>query len=145
MAVQNKQRLREELRQELLEELRAELNSEKLQSAPSAGAVPSQPAKILEGWQAYGAGALGAAALMLASENREKLRPLVVGTLKEFYRFKDWLGTNVSSAVEDLGDMSAEARKSYHDELAEHLASLERERELVQRLQDLSKRHSGES
>jgi hypothetical protein len=32
------------------------------------------------------------------------------GTLKEYYRFSDWLGSNLAQVKEDLSDMAAEAR-----------------------------------
>jgi gas vesicle protein len=149
--------LREELESELREELRAEQHAAKGARAghgerhPGAGPDGSGADGHAQGdgtplgaAQALSVGALGAAALMLLADNREKLRPLVVGTMKEFFRFKDWLGTNVTGLRDDLSDMSAEARAEYEQELSRHLAALDKERELVQRLQDLSKRRSGE-
>lgn len=139
-----REEVRNEVREEVLEELRAEREREFrgdhyedrrrrdgfFSGASTAGAV--------------GTGAATAAALLLLADNREKLRPLVVGGLKEFYRLRDWLGTQYHSVREDLSDMSAEARAEYDRELAKHMESLDKERELVQRLQDLSKRRKEE-
>jgi hypothetical protein len=82
---------------------------------------------------------------MLLAANREKLKPAVKGTLKEYYRFSDWLGSNVAQVKEDLSDMAAEARHDYEQELAAHLELLEKERQVVQRLANLAKKRSEET
>ena len=129
--------LREEIRAEVLAELQQPQRAE----PAAAGGVPGFG--FFTG-PAFRTGAIGAAALLLAAENRDKLRPAVIGAMKEVLRFRDWLGANVSSLREDLTDMSAEAQEGHERELAEHLADLERERELLQRLQDVSKRRRAE-
>lgn len=91
-----------------------------------------------------GMGALVATGVMLLAANREKLKPAVGGTLKEYYRFSDWLTSNVAKAREDLSDMAAEARHEYEQELHRHLDLLEKEREMVQRLANLAMKRSEE-
>jgi hypothetical protein len=69
----------------------------------------------------------------------------VKGTLKEYYRFSDWLGSNLAQVKEDLSDMAAEARHEYEQELAAHLDTIEKERQVVQRLANMAKKRSEES
>lgn len=118
-------------------------------AAPGAAAA----ADVGEGFGAAGvgfgraaaAGAAIAAGVMLLATNRERLKPVVKGTLKEYYRFSDWLGANVAQVKEDLSDMAAEARHDYEQELAAHLELLEKERQVVQRLASLAKKRSEEA
>jgi hypothetical protein len=95
--------------------------------------------------RALGAGALIAAGAMLFAANRDKLKPLVKGTVKEYYRFTDWLGAHLAEVKEDLSDMAAEARHEHEQETAAHLEMLDRERQLVQRLANMAKKRSEES
>lgn len=92
-----------------------------------------------------GVGALVATGVMLLASNREKLKPAIAGTMKEYYRFSDWLTSNVAKVKEDLSDMAAEARHEYEQELQKHLDLLEKEREMVQRLANLAKKRSEEA
>ncbi len=92
-----------------------------------------------------GVGALVATGVMLLAANRDKLKPAIAGTMKEYYRFSDWLTSNVAKMKEDLSDMAAEARHEYEQELQKHLAMLEKEREMVQRLANLAKKRSEEA
>jgi hypothetical protein len=94
--------------------------------------------------KAIGAGALIAAGVMLLTANRQKLKPAVKGTLKEYYRFSDWLGANFAQVKEELSDMAAEARHDYEQEMATHVELLEKERQLVQRLANMAKKRSEE-
>lgn len=94
---------------------------------------------------AVGAGAAIASGLMLLAANREKLKPAVVGTLKEYYRFSDWATTRVAQVKEDLSDMAADARHQYEQEVQAHLDLLEKERRVVQRLADLAKKRREET
>lgn len=91
-----------------------------------------------------GVGALVATGVMLLATNREKLKPAISGGLKEYYRFSDWLASNVATVKEDLSDIAAEARHEYEQELQKHLDLLEKEREMVQRLSNLAKKRSEE-
>jgi hypothetical protein len=95
--------------------------------------------------QSVGTGALIAAGVMLLAANREKLKPVVKGTMKEYYRFSDWLGSNFAQVKEDLSDVAAEARHDYEQEMAAHLELLEKERQTVQRLANMAKKRSEES
>jgi hypothetical protein len=94
---------------------------------------------------AIGTGALVAAGVMLLAANRDQLKPLVKGTMKEYYRLSDWLGSNFAEVKEDLSDMAAEARHEHEQELTAHLELVDRERQLVQRLADMAKKRSEES
>jgi hypothetical protein len=94
--------------------------------------------------QALGAGALVAAAAMLLATNRETLKPLVKGTMKEYFRFSDWLGSSFAAVKEDLSDMAAEARHEHEQELTAHLELVDRERQLVQRLANMARKRSEE-
>jgi hypothetical protein len=94
--------------------------------------------------KAIGAGALIAAGVMLLTANRQKLKPVVKGTLKEYYRFSDWLAANFAQVKEDLSDVAAEARHDYEQEMAAHVELLEKERQLVQRLASMAKKRSEE-
>jgi hypothetical protein len=94
--------------------------------------------------KAIGAGALVAAGVMLLAANREKLKPLVKGTMKEYYRFSDWVGSNFAEVKEDLSDMAAEARHEHEQEVTAHLELVDRERQLVQRLANMARKRSEE-
>lgn len=81
---------------------------------------------------------------MLFAANRDRLKPAVKGTLKEYYRFNDWLGSNFAQVREDLSDMAAEARHDYEQEMAAHRELLNKERDLVQRLANMAKKRTEE-
>jgi hypothetical protein len=94
---------------------------------------------------AIGAGAVIASGVMLLAANREKLKPAVIGTLKEYYRFSDWATSSFAQVKEDLSDMAADARHQYEQEVHKHLELLEKERRVVQRLADLAKKRAEET
>jgi hypothetical protein len=129
------------------EETHNESRSEVRQAAdagPGAGAGEGFLESLTTG-KALGAGTLLAAGVMLLAANRETLKPVLKGTLKEYYRFSDWLGANVAQVKEDLSDVAAEARHDYEQEMTSHLELIEKERQLVQRLANLAKKRSEES
>jgi len=62
-------------------------------------------------------GALSALAAIGIGKVSKKIRPAVVGTVKEGYAFKEWLAGSYERAKEDVEDIVEEAKHAYHKDL----------------------------
>lgn len=83
------------------------------------------------------AGALGALAAFGIAGAPRKIRPAVVGAAKEGYAFKEWVVAKVETAREDVEDIVAEAKHAYHKDLEATEAAVKKEKELLQKVEDL--------
>lgn len=68
------------------------------------------------------------------------VRPAIVGGLKESYTFKNWITGKVEMSKEDIEDMVAEAKHSYEEELTQAVKSIEREKELLEKVDKVVKK-----
>lgn len=81
-------------------------------------------------------GALGALAALLLGKASKKVRPAVVGAVKEGYAFKEWVAGKVECCKEDAEDIVAEAKHAYYKDLEASSASIEKEKELLQKAEE---------
>lgn len=81
-------------------------------------------------------GALGTLAAIGLGKASRKMRPAVVGAVKEGYAFKEWVAGKVESCKEDAEDVVAEAKHAYYKELEASSASIEKEKELLHKAEE---------
>jgi len=81
-------------------------------------------------------GALGALAVIGIARALKKKRPQVVGIVKEGYAFKEWVASNIESTKEDVEDIVAEAKHEYYKELEATAESINKEKELLQKIEE---------
>lgn len=93
-------------------------------------------------WYTAG-GALGALALIGIAKASKKIRPAVVGAVKEGYSFKEWLAGKVEKVKEDVEDIVAEAKHAYHKDVEASAEAVKREKEALQKVEEtLEKREN---
>lgn len=73
------------------------------------------------------------------------LKPALVGGLKESYMFKDWFIGKVETSKEDLEDIVAEAKHMYEEELLATTRSIEREKQILDKVDEVVKKRSSKS
>lgn len=81
-------------------------------------------------------GALGALAAIGIGKASKKVRPAVVGAVKEGYAFKEWAAAKLESCKEDAEDIVAEARHAYYKDLEASAASIEKEKDLLKKAEE---------
>lgn len=86
-------------------------------------------------WLAAG-GALGALALLGIGKASSRLRPAVVGLVREGYAFKEWAAARAERVKEDMEDIAAEAKHAYHKDLEASQETIRRERELLKKMEE---------
>ncbi|MBZ0157824.1 MAG: hypothetical protein K8I29_16635 [Alphaproteobacteria bacterium] len=80
-------------------------------------------------------GALGALAALTLGKAVRKARPAVVGAVKEGYAFKEWVAGKTEGIKEDMEDIVAEAKHSYHKDLDVSSGAVKREKEVLQKIE----------
>jgi len=80
-------------------------------------------------------GALTALAVIGVGKASQKLRPTLVGVVKEGYAFKEWAAGKVEKAREDAEDITAEAIYAYHKELETTADAVRREKEILDKIE----------
>lgn len=78
-------------------------------------------------------GALGALAAIGIGKASQKIRPAVVGAVKEGYAFKEWAAAKLESCKEDAEDIVAEAKHAYYKDLDVSAAAIEKEKDLLKK------------
>ena len=81
-------------------------------------------------------GALGVLAAIGISRALKKKNPAIVGVVKEGYAFKEWAASNIESTKEDIEDIVAEAKHEYYKELEATAESINKEKELLQKIEE---------
>lgn len=81
-------------------------------------------------------GALGALAAIVIGKASKRVRPAVVGAVKEGYAFKEWVAAKVESAKEDVEDVVAEAKHAYHKDLEATASAIEKEKEFLRKAEE---------
>ena len=90
-------------------------------------------------------GAVFAAAGMNLGKVLSPVKPAVVGGLKESFLFKDWFVGKLETSKEDLEDIVAEAKHLYETELLTTTQAIEREKQLLDRVDEVVKKRSGKN
>ncbi len=83
-------------------------------------------------WLAAG-GALGALAAIGIGKVSQKVRPAVVGAVKEGYAFKEWAASKIERVREDAEDIVAEAKHAYHKDIETTAEAVRREKEILEK------------
>lgn len=85
-------------------------------------------------WLAAG-GALGALAVLGIGKASSKIRPAVVGAVKEGYAFKEWVAGKYERVKEDVEDITAEAKHAYHKDLEATAETVKKEKEILEKVE----------
>lgn len=90
-------------------------------------------------WLAAG-GALGALAAIGIGKASKKIRPAVVGAVKEGYAFKEWAASKIERVKEDAEDIVAEAKHAYHKDLEATAEAVKKEKEILEKTEKVVER-----
>ncbi|WP_333654142.1 hypothetical protein [Dissulfurispira sp.] len=82
-------------------------------------------------------GALGAIAALGLGKTFKKIRPAVIGAVKEGYAFKEWVAAKIETVKEDIEDIVAEAKHSYHKDLEASAEAVKKEKEIIEKVEQL--------
>jgi hypothetical protein len=85
-------------------------------------------------------GALGALAALGIGKVSKKIRPSVVGAVKEGYAFKEWVAGKYERAKEDVEDIVEEAKHAYHKDLEATVAAVKKEKEILKMVEEAVER-----
>jgi len=86
-------------------------------------------------WLAAG-GALGALAAIAIGKTSNKIKPAVVGAVKEAYAFKEWAAGKYEKAKEDAEDIVAEAKHAYHKDLEATAEAVKKEKKILKKVEE---------
>jgi hypothetical protein len=78
-------------------------------------------------------GTLGALAAIGIGKASKKIKPAVVGAVKEGYAFKEWAAAKVEKIKEDVEDIVAEAKHAYHKDIEATEDAIKKEKEILQK------------
>lgn len=81
-------------------------------------------------------GALGALAAIGIGKVSKKIRPGVVGAVKEGYAFKEWLAGKYERTKEDVEDIVEEAKHAYHKDLEATVEAVKKEKEILKKVEE---------
>jgi hypothetical protein len=81
-------------------------------------------------------GALGALASIGIGKASKKIRPGVVGAVKEGYAFKEWVTGKYERAKEDVEDIVEEAKHAYHKDLEATVEAVKKEKEILKKVEE---------
>ncbi len=87
-------------------------------------------------WLAAG-GALGALAAIGIGKASKKIRPTIVGAVKEGYAFKEWAAGKIETAKEDVEDIVAEAKHAYHKDIEATEEAIKKEKEILEKVEEV--------
>lgn len=81
-------------------------------------------------------GVLGTLAAIGIGKASNKIRPAVVGVVKEGYAFKEWVAGKYEKIKEDMEDIIAEAAYAYHKDLETTAEAVKREKEILKKAEE---------
>lgn len=81
-------------------------------------------------------GALGALAAIGIGKASKKIKPAIVGAVKEGYAFKEWAAGKVDRVKEDVEDIVAEAKHAYHKDIEATEEAVKKEKEILQKVEE---------
>lgn len=79
--------------------------------------------------------ALGALAALGIGKASKKIKPAVVGAVKECYAFKEWVTGKYERAKEDIEDIVAEAKHAYYKDLEVTAEAIKKEKEILEQVE----------
>ncbi len=82
------------------------------------------------------AGVVGALAVIGIGKASKRIRPAVVGAVKEGYGFKEWIQAKIEGAKEDIEDIVAEAKHVYYKDIEAAAESVKKEKEILQKVEE---------
>jgi hypothetical protein len=82
-------------------------------------------------------GALGALAAIGIGKASKKIKPSIVGAVKEGYAFKEWAAGKVDRVKEDVEDIVAEAKHAYHKDIEATEEAVKKEKEILQKVEEV--------
>lgn len=82
------------------------------------------------------AGVVGALAVIGIGKASKRIRPAVVGAVKEGYSFKEWVMSRFEGAKEDIEDIVAEAKHVYYKDIEAAAESVKKEKEILQKVEE---------
>jgi len=80
-------------------------------------------------------GALGALSAIGIGKASKKIKPAVVGAVKEGYAFKEWAAEKIERVKEDVEDIVAEAKHAYHKDLEATAEAIKKEKEILEKVE----------
>lgn len=80
-------------------------------------------------------GALGALAVIGIGKASKKIKPAVIGAVKEGYAFKEWAAGKIERVKEDMEDIVAEAKHAYHKDLEATAETVKKEKEILEKVE----------
>jgi len=80
-------------------------------------------------------GAIGALAAIGIGKALKKVRPAVVGAVKEGYAFKEWVAEKIERAKEDVEDIVAEAKYAYYKDIEATEEAVKKEKEILEKVE----------
>lgn len=80
-------------------------------------------------------GALGTLAAMGIGKASKKIRPTIVGAVKEGYAFKEWAAGKIETVKEDVEDIIAEAKHAYHKDIEATEEAVKKEKEILEKVE----------
>jgi hypothetical protein len=82
-------------------------------------------------------GALGALAAIGIGKASKKIKPALVGAVKEGYAFKEWTAGKIDRVKEDVEDIVAEAKHAYHKDIEATEEAVKKEKEILQKVEEV--------
>lgn len=79
-------------------------------------------------------GAIGALAVIGISKKFDKIKPAVIGAIKEGYAFKEWVTEKYEKTKEGIEDIAAEARHDHYKDLEATQETVKREKDIIEKL-----------
>lgn len=81
-------------------------------------------------------GALGAIAAIGFGKASHRIKPALVGAVKEGYAFKEWASAKAEKIKEDVEDIVAEAKYAYHKDLEASAEAVKKEKAVLQKVEE---------
>lgn len=81
-------------------------------------------------------GAIGALAAIGIGKASRKIKPAVVGVVKEGYAFKEWAASKIDRVKEDVEDIVAEAKHAYYKDLEATHEAVKKEKEILEKVEE---------
>jgi hypothetical protein len=81
-------------------------------------------------------GAVGALAAIAFGKASKKIKPALVGAVKEGYAFKEWAAGKIDRVKEDVEDIVAEAKHAYYKDIEATKEAVKKEKEILQKIEE---------
>ena len=85
-------------------------------------------------------GVLGALAALGIGKASKKIKPTIVGVVKEGYAFKEWIAEKYVRAIEDIEDIVAEAKHAYYKDLEATQEIVKKEKKILEKVEEIMKK-----